>query len=118
MLLYDDLIYKVDAALNKTMIARLDQHTSPETVWVGLDLDDNISNLRNMSFYMELPNVVDSYKYLYLLSCSEWYIGDRKISMRRGIYNIEGENYQENRADSVCTYEDALRIESRILKML
>lgn len=77
------------------MIARLDQHTSPETVWVGLDLDDNISNLRNMSFYMELPNVVDSYKYLYLLSCSEWYIGDRKISMRRGIYNIEGENDNE-----------------------
>lgn len=95
LLLYDDLIYKVDAALNKTMIARLDQHTSPETVWVGLDLDDNISNLRNMSFYMELPNVVDSYKYLYLLSCSEWYIGDRKISMRRGIYNIEGENDNE-----------------------
>lgn len=88
-LLYDDLLYQVDRTLNKTMTARLNVRTEPYTVWLGLEMDEQIRNLKDLSFYLELPNVTDSYEYLYLLSCSEWFVQGRKISMRRGIYETE-----------------------------
>lgn len=88
-LLYDDLLYQVDGTLNKTMAARMAKRTEPYTVWIGLELDEQIRNLKNLSFYLELPNVADSYEYLYLLPYTEWFIEGKKISMRRGIYETE-----------------------------
>ena len=103
-LLYDDLLYQVDRTLNKTMAARINKRTDPYTVWLGLELDEQIRNLKDLSFYLELPNVTDSYEYLYLLSCTEWFIQGKRISMRRGIYETE-QTYANEAMSFFSNYE-------------
>jgi len=103
-LLYDDLLYQVDRSLNKTMAARINKRTDPYTVWLGLELDEQISNLKDLSFYLELPNVTDSYEFLYLLSCTEWFIQGKRISMRRGIYETE-QTYANEAMSFFSNYE-------------
>lgn len=88
-LICDDLLYQVDHTLHKTMVARMGRKAEPHTVWIGLELDEQVRSLKDLSFYLELPNVTDSYEYLYLLSCTEWFVQGKKISMRRGIHETE-----------------------------
>ena len=68
----DDILYQVDHTLSKTMIARTETRTPARTVWLGLAVDDSLTDLENISFYLDFPNLTESYEYLFLLPCTEW----------------------------------------------
>lgn len=92
----DDLLYEIDCDLNKRMIARTERKVNePSCVWVGLRLNEQIHDLRGMSFYLDFPNITDCYEYLYLLSCTEWSLCGRDIVMKRGIYEMNDQNMNE-----------------------
>lgn len=92
-LLCDDLLFSVEHDLSKTMVSRLELKTrEAHCVWVGLELDQHITNLKDISFYLNFPNTTDSYEYLYLLSCTEWFLNGKKISVKRGIQDITDNN--------------------------
>lgn len=57
-----------------------------DSVWIGLTVDEAINGLENLSFYLDFPNLTDSYEYLFLLPCTEWYIDGKRIDMQKGIY--------------------------------
>ena len=63
----DDILYQVDHTLSKTMIARTETRTPARTVWLGLAVDDSLTDLENISFYLDFPNLTESYEYLFLL---------------------------------------------------
>lgn len=71
----DDILYQVDHTLSKTMIARTETRTPARTVWLGLAVDDSLTDLENISFYLDFPNLTESYEYLFLLPCTEWSAG-------------------------------------------
>lgn len=88
-ILCDDLLYAVQHDLSKTMISRLGKKSGePHCVWFGLELDPQITNLKNISFYLNFPNITDSYEYLYLLSCTEWSLNGKPVTVERGIYEV------------------------------
>ena len=82
----DDILYQVDHTLSKTMIARAETRMPARTVWVGLAVDDSLTDLENVSFYLDFPNLTESYEYLFLLPCTEWSAGGNPIRMEPGIY--------------------------------
>jgi len=82
----DDILYQVDHTLSKTMIARTETRTPARTVWLGLAVDDSLTDLENISFYLDFPNLTESYEYLFLLPCTEWSAGGTPIRMEPGIY--------------------------------
>lgn len=82
----DDLLYQTDHTLSKSMVARSEKRMPPRSVWVGIAVDDAISDFKDFSFYLDFPNLTESYEYLFLLPCTEWYIGGEPVTMRRGIY--------------------------------
>lgn len=63
----DDILYQVDHTLSKTMIARTETRMPARTVWLGLAVDDSLTDLENISFYLDFPNLTESYEYLFLL---------------------------------------------------
>ena len=82
----DDILYQVDHTLSKTMIARTETRTPARTVWLGLAVDDSLTDLENISFYLDFPNLTESYEYLFLLPCTEWSASGTPIRMEPGIY--------------------------------
>jgi hypothetical protein len=90
----NDILYRIDHTLEKTMIARTERRMSPRTVWLGMVVDDSINDLRDFSFYLDFPNLTESYEYLFLLPCTEWSVKGEQVIMQRGIY--EREHVEEN----------------------
>ena len=90
----NDILYRIDHTLEKTMIARTERRMSPRTVWLGMAVDDSINDLRDFSFYLDFPNLTESYEYLFLLPCTEWSVKGEQVIMQRGIY--EREHVEEN----------------------
>ena len=68
------------------MVARSEVKMPSDSVWIGLTVDEAINGLENLSFYLDFPNLTDSYEYLFLLPCTEWYIDGKRIDMQKGIY--------------------------------
>lgn len=90
----NNLLYRIDHTLEKTMIARMESRMTPRTVWLGLAVDESITDLRNFSFYLDFPNLTESYEYLFLLPCTEWSVKGKQVVMLRGIY--EKDDTQDN----------------------
>ena len=90
----NDILYRIDHTLEKTMIARTERRMSPRTVWLGMVVDDSINDLRDFSLYLDSPNLTESYEYLFLLPCTEWSVKGEQVIMQRGIY--EREHVEEN----------------------
>lgn len=90
----NSLLYRIDHTLEKTMIARTESKMTPRTVWLGLAVDESITDLRNFSFYLDFPNLTESYEYLFLLPCTEWSVKGEQVVMQRGIY--EKDDIQDN----------------------
>ena len=88
------LLYRIDHTLEKTMIARTESRMTTRTVWLGLAVDESITDLRNFSFYLDFPNLTESYEYLFLLPCTEWSVKGEQVVMQRGIY--EKDDIQDN----------------------
>lgn len=106
-LLCDGLLYSVKPDLGKTMISRLEQRAEEAyCVWFGLELDEHITNLKDISFYLNFPNITDSYEYLYLLSCTEWFLNGKQIPVQRGIYEVT-DNCQNAAMSFFSNYEIA-----------
>ena len=82
----DDLLYRIAPTLEKTMIARTETRMPPRTVWLGVAVDESISDLEDFSFYLDFPNLMESYEYLLLLPCTEWSVEGKPVVMERGIH--------------------------------
>lgn len=82
----DDLLYRIAPTLEKTMIARTETRMPPRTVWLGVAVDESISDLEYFSFYLDFPNLMESYEYLLLLPCTEWSVEGKPVVMERGIH--------------------------------
>ena len=68
------------------MIARAETRMSPRTVWLGMAVDESISDLEDFSFYLDFPNLTESYEYLLLLPCTEWSVEGKTVVMEGGIH--------------------------------
>lgn len=112
----DEMLYEVDHTLTKTMIARAHRKITGNSVWIALDVDPQINNLKGFCFYIDLPNITDSYEYLYLLSCTEWLVGGRRMDLSRGI--IEKEQKYANRSLTFFNdYDPANIIDREVLTL-
>lgn len=47
-------------------------------------VDESISDLEDFSFYLDFPNLTESYEYLLLLPCTEWSVEGKTSRDGRG----------------------------------
>lgn len=96
-LIYNGTIYSLDHLQHKTILSRSGKKTSftDHSLWFGIDLDENINNLQNISFHIDLNGVYDKQNYISQLPYINWKIDNTSIPMRKGLYIIE--NKLENK---------------------
>ena len=67
-------IYQYGEDFRKSTIAYPDKKsaTLSNSLWIGIDLDDHISSLEDLSLYFDFINIKDKGLYLKLLSQAKW----------------------------------------------
>lgn len=91
-------IYTLDDRMNKSILARSIERTDifEHNIWVGLDIDPEIEDLQNLSFYFNFQNIEKPTEYLHLLPFSKWECEGINIEVKDGIYQPNNEVLDKN----------------------
>lgn len=84
--IYDGMLYKVNTNLYKTLIHRCDRKKAfpSNTFWMGLQLDEGISDIAGMAFYFDLYATSHKDSFLHFLAFSKWSIEGQPIKIKNG----------------------------------
>lgn len=81
--------YSFDANYNKLMTAQTLSGSRIESnaIWLGINIDEKISNINKLFFYFDWKNMEHSLSNLnyQLLPLSKWYLNDEEISISEGL---------------------------------
>jgi len=95
-----DNIYIVnDSYLQKEIFLRSARTIPYRTMWLGLDLNQYVQDITNLSFFFDLKNTPDKEKYLSLISFTQCSINGTPVHFRMGQYDQSanaGENSFQN----------------------
>lgn len=86
--------YKTVNKHRKSVIAYADRvdETLNNSIWIGVNIDPQISRLDNLSIYFDFINVTDRYRYLKLLCHTVWSVCGREIEAEVGIASKKNES--------------------------
>lgn len=84
-MIYNGICVSLDKNMSKSVIERLTIPDASSAVWVALDMDQSISTLKNLSFYLDFPNLNNRSEYFRLLPFSIWNVNGQDIKIRTGL---------------------------------
>ncbi|MDH6311106.1 hypothetical protein M2451_003980 [Dysgonomonas sp. PFB1-18] len=115
--IYNGLFYSVDRERNKTLLTRSRQKDvfSENSFWIGLELDENINNIENLSFYVDFGGVYNKEQYLKQIPHLVFEISCMRIPMRRGIFAID-DTEDNKQLNLFGTFDVSSRINNDIRK--
>lgn len=91
--IFERYLYSMDRELTKTLITRSGptnkEPFEAHAFWIGLELDDSIKNVENLSFYINLPGGYHSTDNLKQLMLGKWECCGHEIRMHNDIFHIE-----------------------------
>lgn len=113
--IHKGLFYSVDKQQSKTLLTRGGQKESftDNSFWIGLELDESIKNIKDLSFYIDFNGVYNKEKYLNQLAYSTWKIQEQVISMHRGIASVD-EVYDHDTLELFSRYDFSNNINDTI----
>lgn len=84
-MIYNGICVSLDKNMSKNVIERLTIPDSASSVWMALDMDQSISTLKDISFYLDFPNLNNRSEYSRLLPFTAWSVNGRDIKIRTGL---------------------------------
>lgn len=109
--------YKVDSDMTKRLVARPESRfMEGNSVWVGLELNEQISSLEHLSFYIDFPNTPDRGEYFHLLPYTKWHLGEKLLKMSQGIYRTV-DTYENEVMELFSKYNILNKVKDNTLKM-
>jgi hypothetical protein len=96
--IHNGTIYSINKDQTRTRLTRSvkNKPQRENTFWIGLKLSEDIDNLSDLSFYMNLQGIPKKETYLNLLPYTVWKIQDETIPMNKGLFAINEKNENEN----------------------
>lgn len=95
--MFDKYLFRMDRELTKTLVNRsgtIPKETdATNSFWFGLELDHRITDIENLSFYINLSHGYHSTDSLKQLLHSQWRCAGENITVCKGLYAIE-ENFE------------------------
>ena len=91
-------IYTIDNRMSKDILARSIQRTDvfEHNIWIGLDVDSEIKNLQDLSFYFNFLNIEKSNEFLHLLPFTKWSCDGLQIEIKNGVFHPRPEIIDNN----------------------
>ncbi|MBD8347640.1 type VI secretion system baseplate subunit TssF [Dysgonomonas sp. HGC4] len=111
------LFYSIDKTQHKTLLSRAKKTSefADNTFWMGLEVDEKINNLEELSFYIDFTNTYQKINQLSLLPYSIWKMQDREIPITRGI-PCKKEKYANHTLELFSGYDLSYKINDSIKK--
>lgn len=86
-------LFSIDRELTKTLVTRSGTLRKSEdtanSFWIGLELDNDIDNIENLSFYLNLSEGYRTADNLKQLLHSKWRCSGEDVPVRKGLYATE-----------------------------
>lgn len=113
--IHQGLFYATDRSQTKTLQTRSGKKESFEanSFWIGLEIDPTITNIADLSFYIDFDTVYNKENLLNLLPYIHWKIQDRDVPMYKGIFSIE-ETYENQTLELFARYDYSNKINESI----
>lgn len=105
--------YTIDTNHNKEIFARAVKRSEllNNSIWIGLDIDKEIKSLKDLSLFLDFPNIPEQKaEYLPLLSFSQWSYTSRPIETSVGISLAQDDENDESEPESIYTQYDLLNM--------
>jgi len=82
-----DTLFQIEDGLSKLSVAQATgrQIAPHQTLWLGLDLDDDMTTIEHLSFYFDWQHHPDRATWYQYLPFSEWYAGDTRLTIHTGL---------------------------------
>lgn len=91
--IFDRYLFSMDRELTKTLITRSGTIRKGEgaanSFWIALELDNDIEDIENLSFYVNLSAGYKSPDYLKQLLRGKWKCAGEEVPVRKGLYSTE-----------------------------
>lgn len=84
----EDAFFTIDDTQYKEVFARVNSRseTFNNCIWIGVDIDKRIDNLKGVTFYTDFPNLPEEKNmYLPLLALAQWSTGGKPVKTVSGI---------------------------------
>lgn len=110
-------LYSIHPQLGKRLVAQtLPLHKlSPNTLWIGLELNPAIESLDRVNFFFDWPGDVDHQSLFQLLSLSDWYVNGHAVPTAIGpAYEETNRRVVDGPAQLMSEYEINYQLETDI----
>lgn len=84
-LFHNRQLYTVDAQNKKQLVTSTEKQSSHNSIWLGIEADPTIDNLKGLSFFIDFPNLSEVDELYGALPDTECFISDRRVSFKQGI---------------------------------
>ncbi|MDR1347219.1 MAG: hypothetical protein LBJ63_02145 [Prevotellaceae bacterium] len=113
--IHNEYMYAVNADQTHTLLTRSGKKDPARNsvFWIGIELDDAVENLTNISFYIDFQGIYNKEKYLNLLTHSRWYVHDVELSPVQGIYSVD-EKHDNDTLAFFSPYDVSRKINKRV----
>lgn len=93
---FNGLLYQIDIDQSKTLISRSRNNTRlSQNIWIGIELDETTPNLKDLSFYIDFPNIPNKDELLHLLPHSIWKLNGNRVTIKQGLHTVEDDQINE-----------------------
>jgi hypothetical protein len=104
-LLHFKQLYSVDDYGKKQFVSGLNGQARANYVWLGLDIDPQVKNLKGLSFYLDFPGLSEIHDLYDMLPYTECFINGRKIRLKQGL-PAHKQHLSESDSDILRYYND------------
>lgn len=77
-------LYVMDANGRKQLVATANNQSATNSIWLGLDIDQDIENLKNLSFYIDFPKLSEIHELYDILPYTKCYANGQEVRLKQG----------------------------------
>lgn len=113
-MVFNGLFFQIEQDQSKTLISRSRtiQTSAKNNLWIGMEVDESIEILNDISFYIDFPGTSNRDALLNTLPYSIWNLNNAQLKLKQGIHTIK------NEIDEVVGLFDDLSISSNLHKSI
>ncbi|NDV78475.1 type VI secretion system baseplate subunit TssF [Dysgonomonas sp. 511] len=107
-------LYAVDSNLKKQLIVNAEKQPVSNSLWLGLDINQEVENLKGLSFYIDFPKLSEIHELYDVLPFTKCFINGKEIGLKQG-FPAQEEPSMEFDLDILHFYNDHyLRIDEKV----
>ncbi|WP_165043764.1 hypothetical protein [Dysgonomonas sp. ZJ709] len=92
-------LYYIDTVDKKSIITTTEHHSTYNKIYLGLDIDPAIIDLKGLSFYIDFPELPELHDFFELISYTKCYAGGKQLQLTQGyplLSNKEIDHFEKN----------------------